>query len=257
MNPTRIVLGFLLLLQAACVSRARTTITPLPAFQDAVAMADPEHPENPPVITEGPYMEEVVPYARIGCVGSGTEQLATTAWEKAIPLMPNLLMFFDQGAQQVGAVNTYWGMGIATSENVYKNTASVLLARVTPCVLPFIAEVRTGMVQVVQPSAKSSGLLEGDTVLSVGIGPNGADIPWNDQFFLRPERLHLKTGQQVHVVAMREGAGRVEATVTMVENPATYRNAQRLIDTTRRNVYTVTKSGKRVWSTSSWVNYDN
>jgi hypothetical protein len=240
----------------ACVS-TNTTVVPMASFKEAVDMADPNKPENPPLLCNGPFAEELVSYAYIDGVGSNKERLADAAWQRSLELMPDVLIYLDGGVVTTGSVTTNWGFGVSSSDNVYRNTCRVLLCRKAPCVLPFVADYKGGLVRVVQASAKDSGLLEGDTILSIGIdGPGSANVVWNELMQSLAARLHLQVGQKISVIATRPGTGRVEATVTTVENPLTCLKGQTMIDKSGATVVTTTGSNAQpCWGIRRYTTY--
>lgn len=243
----------LFLAATSCVSGPRLTFERLPAFSAAVAMRDPTSPPSRVIaVTDAAVPRgELIPFATF----AGTTQLSlqgrlTRLVEETIEFMPDAYAYAEGNDQQVGFVSQHIGFGITTPSPVMATPYRVTLLREAPSILPFQLNDQ-GMVLAIQPQGGVQGLQEGDTVLSL----NGVAIETDPARRLSSswwnERLRIKPGDTIAIVAVRPGTGRVTGTVNALPNPRSYLTAPSMPEADKMVVRTEQRSGHNAWSIRS------
>lgn len=145
------------------------------------------------------------------------ESIKRDLWEKAVEYKADVIVTYDAGPQYAGSIATYWGFGISTSQPLYAYTVRAICYRICPARLGVQTD-ESGMVTVIAPESdlRKAGLLEGDKLLSINgmgftPGPAITSAHWI-------QLLKLQVGDEVNLVWIRPGAGRMEGIVKAYPN---------------------------------------
>lgn len=217
-NLVLVILSFVSCLLASC---AQTSITRLPAFERSQAI----EPAGQTITVWGndlsvDELPAMVPIAVVGVVGGSEKFAPVVVADKVAAFRPDLIVVNTGAPVYTGSVTSasaYGGYATAVSTPVYERTFSAFCYRLSPVRLGARWD-ESGMVIAMSESCAKSGLLEGDKILSV----NGATITYGEKA-ARSEHLRkmleLKPGDDVKLVRIRPGAGRMKGTVRCAENP--------------------------------------
>lgn len=191
-------------------------------FDLACAMPAPTESDQIPVLREmdmAPTLPVMVAFAHIngdfhgGSEASKAYNLRSAAWGRA--MRPDLIVFRDQGSAYAGSMTQYLGFGMAMSTPVSRPQAVGYCMRLAPCIVGYVPD-STGMIVGLSDTAREAGMQEGDKVLSINghavEAPPGGMAPWH------AESLQMKVGDEVDVVWIRPGAGRMQGKVKMQPN---------------------------------------
>jgi hypothetical protein len=182
------------------------------------AMALPRVIQEIPVFRLGatpPTGPWLVPYARVDGSFDGRHSDKGYAWrlrQEAIAreLNPDALLYSFQGEVTAGAVATYVGFGISTVTHIVRPQAGAFCCRASPIALG-IRMRADHMVLEVEDHVRASGILEGDTILTI----DGAavDPPLEDVSEWALRALTKIPGDNLKVVWIRPGTGKMEGTL--------------------------------------------
>lgn len=223
---------------ASCQSQ-RAHFDRLSTYEAAMACARPEPPVRPVLFVglDAVPQDELVPYAVLPgsrAVDFSPSIGASYSYRRAVQVMPDAIAYREGGMYQAGQIHAYWGYGVSTTSNVNLVVNAAICFREAPAKLPF-RMAPSAMVTVIDPIARDCGLLEGDTVLSIdGFAVTPHDDAMRSEHLVG--RLRLRPGAPVRVIAIRPGTGRVEASVTPIENPRSYRTHHCGVDTARYDI---------------------
>lgn len=211
-----VLLAVLSVFGSGCIS---VEVVELPAFSRAMKMAGPERPKlfwaDSVDIHSLPAM---APYAQIIGLGGGKDQLARAIWRKGAELKADVVLLYDTGMREVGQVHTYWGFGITTSQPTYKRSVEGFCFRICPARLGILCD-ESNMVLSMDENLKESGLLEGDTILSIDGVPWEASSVKSGRFL---KLLGLEAGGEVKLIWIRPGTGRMEGMLKAMANPPSH-----------------------------------
>lgn len=130
-------------------------------------------------------------------------------------MRPDFLIYQNGGAGYAGQVTQFVGYGVAMSQPVYRPQGLVHCCRVSPAKLGVRFDDKA-MVMDVQESQRSSGIQEGDTILNIdGKSLDAANGTLSE---FRMASLGFQVGQEVKVVWIRPGTGRMEGVVRLIPN---------------------------------------
>lgn len=245
-------LGAVALISTLCAGcQSSTVIERFPAYGQAISKPPVGPPKPPPVFTR---LEEIpdgelVPYERLQIVSEGSfESRVRQLWRESLRDMPDAIVCFDEGTILTGATSVYWGFGISSSTPQYGVRSGAILLRECPAFLP-IRMNESGLLTLIEDGAEVSGLVEGDTILSIDGQSVSTSPGWRVSSEHVVGRLSLSPGQQVKVIGIRPGTGRVSGTVKAIGNRRRYRKLSSLIDVSREEIEMyLDDGGRQRWS---------
>lgn len=224
MQPAAVVFAML----QSCVSTGNISTQKSMFYSQALTMTAPEQPRQVMLLAlgSGTPANELVPYVALSCLSTKSESgAAQRLWAECIEHRPDVVSYASGEDVQTGAVGQYWGWGISTATPTYARSYRAWCLRAPDAILPFRSD-GNGMVLQIDADEAQSGLIEGDTVLSANGATYDKDQGFNSSWF--GMRLALKPGEEVSVVAIRPGTGRVTAKVRAKPNPRTFANLEDL-----------------------------
>lgn len=188
-----------------------------------IAMAMPSiGGEDPPMYRDSAPPQDMPSYVVYAQVngdfhggGEASHMASLVAEIRKRNLAPDFILFASRGAANVGTVTQHVGFGLYSSSPVYRPQASAWCCRMAPSYTGVSLDA-TCMVIGVDDWARSSGIQEGDTLISIA----GASVksPSEDRV---PEwsvkRLSAKPGTDAKLIWIRPGTGRMEGVLTLRE----------------------------------------
>lgn len=210
-----------LLLLTSCIS---VKVQKLPAYNIAINMESLDRPKlfygN---TVDKNVMPSMVPYAIINCIAKSTidtEYMTRRVWTKAAEVKADVVFLSNVMPAYAGTLHTNYGFGIATSQPVYHQQLVGVCFRICPGGLGLSTDMK-GMIIVIKENSKLKqiGLLEGDRLLSINnvpLRPIENRDPVFDEYY--SELLKLKPGDEVKLVWIRPGVGRMDGTTKMLQN---------------------------------------
>lgn len=224
------VAALLLVVGAGC---ATPKFKPLPAFdsaKDMPALAEPRcyYVEE----TDVAAMPQLVPFATVDWAWGQyySKKSAVNAALKVVrkQTTPDVVMFAEAGTSYAGSTSSAsavplsggGAVAVGFSQPIYVNNIVGICCRLAPVSLG-IRWNDSGMVNEMRESAKSSGMLEGDTIVSI----DGAAVTFGAKWLNSPHYVRLmkhKVGDEVPVIWIRPGTGRMEGKLRLSENKPTY-----------------------------------
>jgi hypothetical protein len=130
-------------------------------------------------------------------------------------MRPDFLIYENGGQGYAGQVTQYVGYGAAFSQPVFRPQGAVHCCRIAPCRLGVKWDDKF-MVTNIDEAQRSSGIIEGDTVISIdgkSVDPQGAFMSDYKMSF-----LGYAVDQEVKVIWIRPGTGRMEGNIKMIPN---------------------------------------
>lgn len=226
-RDTALCCSLTLLLLASCQSPSKARVTHLPAFAKANTM-DP--------VEGGPFfayrnitranLPLLVPFAIVTTSYHVDRGLASqTTWEHAKKMRADLLVCVDGAQHYAGSsgssVYLGWGITTAFSTPIYRTALHGICYRLAPVSLGEGWELDdAGMVMTLSDEIRKCGIQEGDRLLSF----DGARIRFKEEDQLKSPHLtrllEHKPGDEVTLVWIRPGKGRMEGKITLKKNPA-------------------------------------
>lgn len=206
------------LLLSSCVAQKR--LHKLPTYDECMAIK-PSGPTRYVWASETPVEElpALIPYAAIVTAGNDQYYCMKKSIDEGTKLGADLVYMGDTTSVYAGTVTSFSG-NTAFSSNQYAIAMSTCCYRLSPVRLGFWFD-EDGMVVAINAETRNSGLLEGDTVVSVA----GSPVLKRDGFLRSPHYrkvIKMKPGDEVTVVWIRPGTGRMEGKVTCLPNPPTH-----------------------------------
>lgn len=185
-----------------------------------LAMQRPSRTQDPPVFHASGLPSDLpgaTAYAIINgdFDGGSDEKHASLLKRQAATLgfAPDYLIYTPQGSAYAGSVSTYVGFGITTSSPVTRPQGVALCMREIGFSTGLDWDDH-GMVTDVADQVRPTGILEGDTLVSIagaGIKSSGSQpSPW------AAECLKHKPGDVVKLIWIRPGQGRMEGQATLL-----------------------------------------
>ena len=130
-------------------------------------------------------------------------------------IRPDFLVYQNGGSGYAGQVTQFVGYGVAMSQPVYRPQGLVHCCRVSPTRLGVRFDDKA-MVTDVLESQRASGIQEGDTILNIdGKSMDAANGALSEY---RMASLGFRVGQEVRVVWIRPGTGRMEGVIKLIPN---------------------------------------
>lgn len=200
----------------------------MPSFDQAMLLPGIDHPK---LFMEDVRIETAVtPYAVISrVVGQNAyhrELAIKSMWLQAAELKADILVIRDAGETYAGSSSTsfYLGNGVSTAFSV-PSYASVFYGtcyRVNPAKLGIQTDKNLILVNITNENLYKIGILEGDRFVSI----NGAPYTTEGS----PELLKIKPDEDVKILAIRPGTGKIERSVRSMNNDSTYLSIPDLYD---------------------------
>ena len=160
-----------------------------------------------------------VPYAHVAgdFYGGSPEWRARYLREQVVrrKLAPDFIVFEDLGSAYSGQVTQYFGYGIATSQPMYRPQAVAYCCRITPGLLGLAWDDKE-MVTKIREEQRASGILEGDTLVSIDGKTVHSDTGTMSEF--TRAFLDIAAGQVIKLVWIRPGTGRMEGELNVLPN---------------------------------------
>lgn len=214
--PTRILFALLTVLVSACV---QTPVRKLPAFEHAVKIA----PKSKTKCVEASSLDiaalpALVPYALLSAQSDfGTVDTAKAMISNLSKLgqPPDLLMLQVTGRAYTGSVYS-GGLSGGFSIPMYQNTTSAIAYRTAPARLGIQWDA-SGMVIGLDEAAKPCGILEGDRIVSFAGSPVSLGEEWAQSAHY-VKVLDLKPGDEIEIVWIRPGTGRMSGKAKLIPN---------------------------------------
>lgn len=122
----------------------------------------------------------------------------------------------DGGSIYAGSTSSYLGFGVSMSTPHYAHVVVGVLYRIGGAALPLACN-DAGMVVTVHDAARRSGVLEGDSLLSIA----GKPVAFGEKWIRSAHHevlLHAKPGDEVELVWVRPGTGRMAGVVSLLAN---------------------------------------
>tara|TARA_R110002094_G_scaffold150223_6_gene138683 strand:- start:255 stop:1007 length:753 start_codon:yes stop_codon:yes gene_type:complete len=130
-------------------------------------------------------------------------------------LRPDFMIYAPGASVYAGSTSQYVGLGMSMSTPHYRPQGSAWCFRIAPAQAGISFE-DNGFVNGLSDDARKSGILEGDTLVSLDgksvKARNQAPAAWNTQ------KLFVAIGQEVEVIWIRPGTGRMSGRLVMQEN---------------------------------------
>lgn len=209
------------LLFAACLAACNNfQVLPFESFDAAMSRAH-DAPADPPMYRESAPPADLpgfVIYAQVngdfhgGSEGSHLRAFAAEVRERK--LAPDFMLYANRGVANVGTVTQHVGFGIYSSSPVYRPQGTVWCCRLAPSSIGMAYDANQ-MVTEVEDWARSSGIQEGDTLISLA----GATVkPPNQERVAAwaTKRLQVLPGDDVRAIWIRPGVGRMEGAIKAV-----------------------------------------
>jgi hypothetical protein len=130
-------------------------------------------------------------------------------------MRPDFLIYQNGGAGYAGQVTQFVGYGMAMSQPVYRPQGLVHCCRVAPAKMGLRFDDKA-MVTDILDSQRVSGIQEGDTILN--IDGKTVDTANGTLSEYRMASLGFSVGQEVKVVWIRPGTGRMEGVIRLIPN---------------------------------------
>lgn len=211
--------SLILVLTACALTPACNNLKHTKCANFDLAMQRPAKTDNPPVfhVSGVPHnLPESTPYVILkGDFDGGTDEGHASLLKrhaKNLGFAPDYLIYAPQGSAYAGTVSTYIGFGVSTSSAVTRPQGIAYCMRE----LGFSTGLRwddRNMVTEVSDKARSIGILEGDTLVSIAgsaVSFSGSQAsPWST------ESLRWKPGDIVKLIWIRPGTGRMEGELAL------------------------------------------
>ena len=209
---------------AICMASNAGCISTSQHFFPAYNVAQQYGGDNPPRLffeesVAGHDFPALVPYAAVLASGDASrEALSRAILKDATKLKADVVIVNQPQSQNTGSIYIDYGIGIGSIQPVYTNSLQGTCFRIARCSIGLTSD-RNGMVTsfASDSSAKTTGILEGDTIVSI----NGVPWAWNDGVYLGQQnalRLSLKPGDELRIVWIRPGTGRMDGVCLAVAN---------------------------------------
>lgn len=196
----------------------------LPAYDEAMEIGGPERPKlfyADSVDIDS--LPTLVPYITIS--GSATnahvskDLIAFKIWRRSVEFEPDVLMVMDGGSEYAGSISAQLSGGIAVSSPIYARILHGICYRIAPARLGFVTDTNKMVLTIDgETDLRAAGLLEGDTILSV----DGTSYSLEPQSGFWARALTFKPGDEVKLIWIRPGTGRMEGVATCIPNSSTH-----------------------------------
>jgi len=203
----------------SCVS---PQLTRLPMYDECArvpASGETRYLRTAEVSSDG--LPALIPYAMISIRGANTEEMCEASVERLSEKEnPDVLYMGTPGttyAGSMGSAAASGGVAVGWSAPVYGFDLEAYCYRLSPVQLGVDCD-GDGMVVAVRDESRKSGIIEGDHLVSL----DGLPIKYGKDFSKSPhlrKLLKLKPGDEVTLVWIRPGTGRMEGKLTCLENP--------------------------------------
>lgn len=228
---------FFTLVALVSVGCVRLQIRPLPAYDAAMALPGPHKPK---IFSDDTKISAALtPYLIIEATSGDAadrNSIIIQIGQKAAEYRADVVIIKDGGRQYAGSVATGvplgYGVSSAVSTPMYQRAILGLCYRLNPSSLGFTADQNNMIVAIQNNAVFESGIIEGDTVVSIN------DFAYSAA---APELLNLRPSQDVKVIIIRPGAGRLVKMIQTIKNEATYLNYS---DAVRFDVVDVGSGGR-------------
>lgn len=209
----------LLSLLASCV---QSRVTRLSAYSAATALGGPEIPlVFYATEIDRTQLPAAVPIATVVVWCSDQirlDSLVSHAAKDAAKLRADFILVGDQASFRTGTAVHSVGYGSAFAHATYGTSVNATAYRVAPAKMGFGTDT-SGMINAISnKSLLAAGLLEGDTLVSINGVPASLDVRSRHY----PMALALEPGDDIAIVWIRPGTGRMTGTGQALENPPTH-----------------------------------
>jgi hypothetical protein len=209
----------LTLIALLCSSCNNFKTTKLPTYSIAIALEQSVlDPAVVPATSLPPDIPVMVPFAAVhGDFESGTSEnsQARALKEQAVlqGILADILVFYPQESSYAGSTSQYVGLGISVSSANYRPRSTVFCYRACPAYVGIKRNEMQMITWVTEELREEAGIQEGDTLVSV----NGHSVTTNTGQYTSAfdgELLRLREGDEVRLIWIRPGTGRMEGIST-------------------------------------------
>lgn len=220
MSPRFLALAALALSCASLTGCVTHSVRRLPTYDECVALkpaGETRFVNSEVGVDELPAL---IPFAVVATQGSDRSVCMRSVAHSCLEMHPDLVYMGDASSVYAGSVTSVAaGGGIATavSSPYYEIVLNAGCYRLSPVRLGFSSDT-DGMVVALEDSARKSGMQEGDHLVSI----DGAPVDKGANTLKSPhyrKMLKMKPGQEVTLVWIRPGTGRMEGKIVCLANP--------------------------------------
>jgi len=167
------------------------------------------------------FLPESTPFLKlVANVGDSSDENAIRKmWTLAEERGADYVLVAPTESNLAGTVSSYWGFGVSTNQLVYARSITGVCFRVRPS-RHGITTDETGLVLAIDDTARKSGILEGDTIMSID------GQPWRSIGRFPSARevclLGKLVGSSAQLVWIRAGTGRMSGEIALQANPPTH-----------------------------------